>query len=68
MMARDEHYEVDLELIGYLYGTNAVIKGIARGTFYSNGDGTDIVVKNNIDNLAWGDLIEADAIGREVTA
>ena len=65
---REEVYEIDLELMGLTYGTAAVISGIREGTFFMTDDGTDLVHRELIGRTIWNELVDADIIGKRVTA
>jgi len=61
----NQRYEVDIEMVAVLFGTPAVVRALAEGYIYGE-NGVDIIKRDDIDNLAWEDLIVADAIGREL--
>ena len=64
---REEVWEIDLELLGFTYGTEAVISGIRKGTFFMTDDGTDLVRRELIGRTSWNDLVDADIIGKRVS-
>ncbi len=63
--SKQRHYEFDIELLGFLFGTREVIKGVANGTIYRE-DGRDVIVRERISTRAWDTLIVNDAIGVEL--